>query len=284
MPEDLSVTETLSILENIDIMQLMQTYVFPWGINIVMAVAIFLVGKFVVKMVVKFARKIMVKAKVDNILVNFIASIISTILLLFVVIAALDQLGVATTSLIALIGAAGLAVGLALQGTLQNLASGVMLIIFRPFNDGDFVEAAGVSGVVEAIGIFTKTMSTGDNREIIIPNGEIFGGTITNYSKRARRRVDMVFGIGYDDDIKKAKDILIKILDEDERVLKDPAPLVAVGELADSSVNFNVRPWCATGEYWNVYYDIHEKVKLTFDAEGISIPYPQMDIHQDKAA
>ncbi len=284
MPEDLSVTETLSILENIDIMQLMQTYVLPWGINIVMAVAIFLVGKFVVKMVVKFAKKIMVKAKVDNILVNFIASIISTILLLFVVIAALDQLGVATTSLIALIGAAGLAVGLALQGTLQNLASGVMLIIFRPFNDGDFVEAAGVSGVVEAIGIFTTTMRTGDNREIIIPNGEIFGGTITNYSKRATRRVDMVFGIGYDDDIKKAKDILIKILDEDERVLKDPAPLVAVGELADSSVNFNVRPWCTTGEYWNVYYDIHEKVKLTFDAEGISIPYPQMDIHQDKAA
>ncbi len=284
MPEDLSVTETLSILENIDIIQLIQTYVLPWGINIVMAVAIFLVGKFVVKMVVKFAKKIMVKAKVDNILVNFIASIISTILLLFVVIAALDQLGVATTSLIALIGAAGLAVGLALQGTLQNLASGVMLIIFRPFNDGDFVEAAGVSGVVEAIGIFTTTMRTGDNREIIIPNGEIFGGTITNYSKRATRRVDMVFGIGYDDDIKKAKDILIKILDEDERVLKDPAPLVAVGELADSSVNFNVRPWCTTGEYWNVYYDIHEKVKLTFDAEGISIPYPQMDIHQDKAA
>ncbi len=284
MPEDLSVTETLSILENIDIMQLIQTYVLPWGINIVMALAIFLLGKFVVKMVVKFAKKIMLKAKVDNILINFIASIISTILLLFVVIAALDQLGVATTSLIALIGAAGLAVGLALQGTLQNLASGVMLIIFRPFNDGDFVEAAGVAGVVEEIGIFTTTMRTGDNREIIIPNGEIFGGTITNYSKRATRRVDMVFGIGYDDDIKKAKDIISKILDEDERILKDPAPLVAVAELADSSVNFNVRPWCATSEYWNVYFDTHEKIKLTFDAEGISIPYPQMDIHQDKAA
>lgn len=284
MPEDLSVTETLSILENIDIMQLIQTYVLPWGINIVMALAIFLVGKFIVKMVVKFAKKIMLKAKVDNILINFIGSIISTILLLFVVIAALDQLGVATTSLIALIGAAGLAVGLALQGTLQNLASGVMLIIFRPFNDGDFVEAAGVAGVVEEIGIFTTTMRTGDNREIIIPNGEIFGGTITNYSKRATRRVDMVFGIGYDDDIKKAKDIISRILDEDERILKDPAPLVAVAELADSSVNFNVRPWCATSEYWNVYFDTHEKIKLTFDAEGISIPYPQMDVHQDKAA
>jgi len=283
MPED-KITETLSMLDKIDIMQLIETYVLPWGINIVMALAIFIIGKFIVKVVVKFAKKLMIKAKVDNILVNFIASIISTILLLFVVIATLDQLGVATTSLIALIGAAGLAVGLALQGTLQNLASGVMLIIFRPFNDGDFIEAAGVSGVVEQIGIFTTTMRTGDNREIIIPNGEIFGGTITNYSKRATRRIDMVFGIGYDDDLKKAKDILNKILEEDDRVLSDPAPLVAVSELADSSVNFNVRPWCNTSEYWNVYFDIHEKVKLTFDAEGISIPYPQMDIHQDKAA
>jgi small conductance mechanosensitive channel len=283
MPED-KITETLSMLDKIDIMQLIETYVLPWSINIVMALAIFIIGKFIVKIVVKFAKKLMLKAHVDNILVNFIASIISTILLLFVVIATLDQLGVATTSLIALIGAAGLAVGLALQGTLQNLASGVMLIIFRPFNDGDFIEAAGVAGVVEQIGIFTTTMRTGDNREIIIPNGEIFGGTITNYSKRATRRVDMVFGIGYDDDIKKAKDLLNKILEEDERVLSDPAPLVAVAELADSSVNFNVRPWCNTSEYWNVYFDIHEKVKLTFDAEGISIPYPQMDIHQDKAA
>lgn len=272
------------MLDKIDIMQLIETYVLPWGINIVMALAIFIIGKFIVKIVVNFSKKLMLKAKVDNILVNFIASIISSILLLFVVIATLDQLGVATTSLIALIGAAGLAVGLALQGTLQNLASGVMLIIFRPFNDGDFVEAAGVSGVVEQIGIFTTTMRTGDNREIIIPNGEIFGGTITNYSKRATRRVDMVFGIGYDDDLKKAKEILNKILQEDDRVLSDPAPLVAVSELADSSVNFNVRPWCNTPEYWNVYFDIHEKVKLTFDAEGISIPYPQMDVHQDKAA
>jgi small conductance mechanosensitive channel len=283
MPED-KINETLSMLDKIDIQQLIETYVLPWGINIVMAFAIFIVGKFIVSMLVKFTKKVMTKAKVDTILVNFVASIINAILLLFVVIAALDQLGVETTSMIALIGAAGLAIGLALQGTLQNLASGVMLIIFRPFHDGDFIEVAGVSGVVEEIGIFTTTMRTGDNREIIIPNGEIFGGTITNYSKRATRRVDMVFGIGYDDDIKKAKDILNRILDEDERVLQDPAPLVAVAELADSSVNFNVRPWCATSEYWNVYFAIHEKVKLTFDAEGISIPYPQMDIHQDKAA
>lgn len=271
-------------LENINIQDLIQNYVVPWGINIVMALAIFIIGKFVAGVLVNIAKKLMTKAKVDNILVNFIGSIISTVLLLFVVIAALDQLGVDTTSLIALIGAAGLAIGLALQGTLQNLASGVMLIIFRPFNDGDFIEAAGVSGVVEAIGIFTTVMRTGDNREIIVPNGEIFGGTITNYSRRETRRVDMVFGIGYDDDLLKAKDIIKKILDEDERILADPAPTIAVGELADSSVNFNVRPWCKTGDYWGVYGDIHEKIKLTFDAEGISIPYPQMDIHQDKAA
>lgn len=278
MPED------LSVISNIDIQQLFETYILPWGINIVFALAIFLLGKSVVKILVKVAKKLMLKAKVDSILINFIASIINAILLLFVVIAALDQLGVETTSLIALIGAAGLAIGLALQGTLQNLASGVMLIIFRPFNDGDFVEAAGVSGVIEEIGIFTTTMRSGDNREIIIPNGEIFGGTITNYSKRSTRRVDMVFGIGYNDDIKKAKEIISRILDEDERVLKDPAPTVAVAELADSSVNFNVRPWCKTEDYWDIYSDTHEKIKLTFDAEGISIPYPQMDVHQDKAA
>ena len=278
MPED------LSIPDNIDIQQLIETYVLPWGINIVMALAIFVIGKFIVGILVKLSKKLMVKANVDKLLVNFIGSIINTVLLLFVVIAALDQLGVNTTSMIALIGAAGLAIGLALQGTLQNLASGVMLIIFRPFTDGDFIEAAGVTGVVEEIGIFSITMRTGDNREIIIPNGEVYGGTITNNSRRATRRVDMVFGIGYDDDLKKAKDILNRILSEDERVLKDPAPLVAVAELADSSVNFNVRPWCATGDYWSVYFDTHEKVKLTFDAEGISIPYPQMDVHQDKAA
>jgi len=276
--------EELDALSNINIEQLIETYVLPWGINIVMALVIFMVGKFIARVLVNIAKKIMTKAKVDSILVNFIGSIISTILLLFVVIASLDQLGVDTTSLIALIGAAGLAIGLALQGSLQNLASGVMLIVFRPFNDGDFIEAAGVTGVVETIGIFTTTMRSGDNREIIVPNGAIFGGTITNYSRRTTRRVDMVFGIGYDDDIKKAKDILNRILEEDERILKDPAPVVAVAELADSSVNFNVRPWCATGEYWNVYFDTHEKVKLAFDAEGISIPYPQMDVHQRKAA
>jgi small conductance mechanosensitive channel len=271
-------------LSNIDIQQLLETYVLPWGINIAMAAAIFIIGRFIAGILVNVAKKLMTKAKVDNILVNFIASIISSLLLLFIVIAALDRLGVNTTSMIALIGAAVLAIGLALQGTLQNLASGVMLIIFRPFKDGDFIEAAGVAGVVEEIGIFSITMRTGDNREIIVPNGEVYGGTITNNSKRETRRVDMVFGIGYDDDLLQAKEIIKKILAEDDRILSDPAPTVAVGELGDSSVNFNVRPWCKTSDYWGVYGDIHEKIKLTFDAEGISIPYPQMDVHHDKAA
>jgi small conductance mechanosensitive channel len=260
--------------------QIVESYIVPWAINILLAVAIFIIGKYIIKLLVGVVKKVMHKANVDNILIEFIATLIRAALLIFVLIAALDQLGVNTSSMIAMMGAAGLAIGLALQSSLQNLASGIMLIIFRPFNDGDMVETAGVSGKVEHIGIFTTTLRSGDNREIIIPNGEIFGGTLTNYAQRKSRRVDMVFGIGYDADLKNAKNIIKQILEEDERIFKDPAPLVAVAELADSSVNFNVRPWCKTEDYWNVYFDTHEKIKLTFDAQGISIPYPQMDVHQ----
>ncbi len=269
---------------SIDVAGLVDTYVIPWGINIIFALVIFFVGKFLVGVITNLVKKLMGKAKMDAILVNFIGSIIRSVLLLFVVIAALDQLGVNTTSLIALIGAAGLAIGLALQGSLQNLASGVMLIVFRPFTDGDFVEAGGTMGVVEEIGIFTTKMRTGDNKEVIVPNGQIFGGIITNYSKRDTRRVDMVFGISYGDDIRKAKDIITGIITADERILQDPAPLIAVGELADSSVNFNVRPWVKSSDYWSVYYDLNEKIKLAFDDNGISIPFPQMDVHIEKSA
>lgn len=268
--------------ENIDIQELINNYLMPWGINITMALVIFVIGKYVVGILISLSKKLMAKAKVDDILIGFIASIIKTILMLFVVIAALDQLGVNTTSLIALIGAAGLAVGLALQGSLQNFASGVMLIIFRPFKNGDFVEAGGASGTVEEIGIFSTTMRTGDNKEIIVPNGAIFGDVITNYSTRDTRRIDMTFGIAYDDDIRKAKDIIIGILNADDRILKDPEALVAVAELADSSVNFNVRPWVKSTDYWSVYYDLNEKIKISFDDNGISIPYPQMDVHLDE--
>jgi small conductance mechanosensitive channel len=268
---------------SIDIAGLIDTYVIPWGINIIFAVLIFIVGKYLVGIITNLVKKLMAKAKMDAILVNFIGSIIRSVLLLFVVIAALDQLGVNTTSLIALIGAAGLAIGLALQGSLQNLASGVMLIVFRPFTDGDFIEAGGTMGVVEEIGIFTTRMRTGDNKEVIVPNGQIFGGIITNYSKRDTRRVDMVFGISYGDDIRKAKDIIAGIIAADERILKEPEPLIAVGELADSSVNFNVRPWVKSGDYWSVYFDLNEKIKLAFDDNGISIPFPQMDVHIEKS-
>ena len=270
------------MIEAINIQDMIDVYVIPWTINITMALVIFVVGKFVIGVITRLVSKLMLKAKLDNILVEFISSIIKTILLLFVAVASLNQLGVDTTSLIALIGAAGLAIGLSLQSTLQNLAAGVMLIIFRPFKGGDFIEAGGVMGTVEKINIFNTVMRTGDNREIIVPNGSIYGGTITNYSARETRRVDMVFGIGYNDDMRKAKDIIRGILDADERVLKDPEPLVAVGELADSSVNFNVRPWCSTADYWNVYFDCHENIKMAFDEAGISIPYPQMDVHMDK--
>ena len=272
------------MLENIDVAKMTEPYIVPWAINISMAIAIFIIGKMVINMLIKVLVKILNKSKMDEMLVNFVASILKAILLLFVVIAALDQLGVDTTSLIALLGAAGLAVGLALQNSLQNFAAGVMLIIFRPFKAGDFVEVSGTSGVVESISIFSSVLRTGDNKEVIVPNGSIYDGTITNYSARDTRRIDMVFGIGYDDDIKKAKELLIKIVTADERVFKDPAPVIAVSELADSSVNFVVRPWVKTGDYWAVLWSLTEEVKLEFDKAGISIPYPQMDVHHPQKA
>lgn len=267
------------MINNMDLQELLATYVIPWGLNIALALLTFIVGRIVVKIIIKILTKVLNRTKIDDILIEFITSIISAILLLFVVIASLNQLGVDTTSLIALLGAAGLAIGLALQGSLQNFAAGVMLLIFRPFKAGDFIEAGGVSGVVETISVFTTKMRSGDNKEIIVPNGSVFGGNITNYSARDTRRIDMVFGIGYDADIKKARDIIQGLLASDERVLPEPKPLVAVSELADSSVNFVVRPWVNAGDYWPVLFDLTEKVKLAFDENGISIPYPQMDVH-----
>ncbi len=261
---------------------IIETVVIPWGIKIALAIAIFYVGRMVVAAVVNVAGKFMRARDMDEILVKFLSSILRWVLLLFVVIAALSQLGIDTTSLVALLGAAGLAIGLSLQSSLANFASGVMLIVFRPFTKGDFVEVAGTSGSVDNISIFTTTLTTPDNKEVIIPNGSVIGNNITNYSARPTRRVDMVFGIGYDDDIKKAKELLEQIVAADERVLAEPAPVVALGELADSSVNFLVRPWVKAEDYWGVLWDTTETVKLKFDEAGISIPYPQMDVHMDK--
>lgn len=260
------------------------SYVFPWVVDIAIALAIFFVGKWVAKQLVKVTERLLRKAKVEEMLVNFVSSIVNVLLLLVVIIAALNQLGVDTTSLIALVGAAGLAIGLSLQDSLKNFAAGVMLVVFKPFREGDFVEVAGVSGVVEHIQIFNTIMRTGDNREVIVPNGAIYSGVITNFSARDTRRVDMVFGIGYEDDLRIAKQVLTEIIEADERVLKDPAPVIAVSELADSSVNFVVRPWVNSADYWAVLWDTTEAVKVRFDEENISIPYPQMDVHVSKDA
>ncbi|WP_020208424.1 mechanosensitive ion channel family protein [Gilvimarinus chinensis] len=261
-----------------------QNHVIPWGINIVTALLIFIVGKIVVKILVGIIGKLLKRTNLDNILVEFIQAIANALLLIVVIIAALDQLGVDTTSLIALIGAAGLAIGLALQGSLQNFASGFLLLVFRPFTAGDYIEAGGTAGVVKTIGIFTTTLNSPDNKEIIVPNGAIYSGNITNYSALPTRRVDLVFGISYDDDIKKAKEIMERVVKADGRVLADPAPQIAVSELADSSVNFVVRPWVNSADYWGVKFDLTENIKLAFDENGISIPFPQMDVHMDKPA
>jgi len=252
--------------------------------NFALAVAILVFGLWLAKRIKNILSRMLEKRGVDPMLASFLGSITHVLLAAFIVIAALGQLGIQTTSLVAIIGAAGLAIGLALQGSLANFASGVMIIAFRPFKVGDFVEAGGATGVVEGIQIFSTQMKTGDNKTIIVPNANITGATITNYLAKDTRRVDLVFGIGYDDDIKKARQILQDIVTNDERILQDPAPVVAVAELADSSVNFIVRPWVNAADYWSVYWDLTETVKLLFDAEGISIPYPQQDVHMHQAA
>ncbi|MEP4888590.1 MAG: mechanosensitive ion channel domain-containing protein [Aliiglaciecola sp.] len=270
------------MLEDINVAELVETYVIPWGLNILFAIIIYIIGKMVVGILINVFGKVMARSKYDDMLVDFLKAILNAVLMLFVIVASLDQLGVDTTSLVAILGAAGLAIGLSLQGSLQNFAAGVMLLVFRPFTRGNFIEAAGTAGVVKDITIFTTVMTTPDNKEIIVPNGAIYSGNIVNVSAKDTRRVDMVVGIGYDADLKKAKEVLLEMVNADERILKDPAPTVAVSELADSSVNFIVRPWVASADYWAVKFDFTEAVKLRFDQEGISIPFPQMDVHLHK--
>ncbi|MCS5597426.1 MAG: mechanosensitive ion channel [Alphaproteobacteria bacterium] len=254
-------------------------YISLYGLKVIAAIAIFIIGKWVAKRVVNVLKKVMKKASVDETLISFAGNIFYGLGLAFVVIASLSQLGVETTSLAAVIAAAGLAIGLALQGSLSNLAAGVMIILFRPFKIGDFVEAAGAAGIVEDISIFTTKFRTPDNRQIIVPNNAVTSDNITNISAKPERRVDLVIGVGYDDDLKKVKDVLSKIVSADERVLKDKDVVIAVSELADSSVNLVVRPWVKTEDYWPVYWHLTEQIKVTFDKEGISIPYPQRDLH-----
>lgn len=261
---------------------ILNDYVIPFGMKLIVAIIIYVVGKIVVNILIGVLGKLLSKSKYDPMLVDFLKAIARSVLMLFVIIAAIGHLGVDTTSLIAILGAAGLAIGLSLQGSLSNFAAGVMLLIFRPFKAGDFVDAGGDSGTVKNISIFTTLLVTPDNKEIIVPNGAIYSNNITNYSAKDTRRVDMVFGIGYGDDLKKAKALLEEIVSQDERILKEPGTQIAVSELGDSSVNFVVRPWVNSADFWAVKFDTTEAVKLRFDAEGISIPFPQMDVHVHK--
>ena len=250
-----------------------------FGIRLIAAIAIFFIGRIVVRFVTKGIRKVMESQEVDKILQSFVSNLVYWALMIFVVIAAINQVGVQTTSLIAIMGAAGLAIGLAMQGSLANFAAGVLIVMFRPYRVGDFVEAAGIAGSVLQVGILTTVLKTGDNKQIIVPNAQIMGSIITNYSANDTRRVDLVIGIGYDDDIDKARDTLQALVDADDRILKDPSCLIAVSELADSSVNFVVRPWVKSVDYSAIKFALTEAIKKRFDKEGISFPYPQQDVH-----
>ena len=253
--------------------------VISYAINIAIAILIFVIGKKIAGILKGIIKKLFEKAQMDETLSKFLSDVAYSVMVIFVVLAALSKLGVDTNSFVAILAAAGLAIGLAFQGALSNIGAGVMIIFFKPFKIGDFIEAGGTMGTVEDINIFNTLFKTGDNKVVIVANANIISGNITNFSTKDTRRVDMTFGIGYDDDLKLAKQTLIDIINADERVLKEPAPFVAVSELADSSVNFVVRAWVNSSDYWGVHFDTIENVKTTFDEKNISIPYPQMDIH-----
>lgn len=250
-----------------------------YGLKIVAAIIVLIVGRWIAKAIRKLVKKILIKRNIDPTLISFVGNLAYIALLTFVIIAALAQLGIQTTSFIAVIGAAGLAVGLALQGGLANFAAGFLMIVFRPFKVGHFIEGAGATGIVEEIHIFTTQLRTPDNKTVIIPNAKLMGDNIINYSAKDTRRVDLVVGVSYTDDLQKVKQVLQDIVKKDSRILQDPASMIAVKELADSSVNFVVRLWVKTEDYWDVYFDTTENVKKRFDAEGISIPFPQQDVH-----
>ncbi|RME98152.1 MAG: mechanosensitive ion channel family protein [Chloroflexi bacterium] len=258
--------------------------IVQYGLNLLYALIIFAIGYWLAGVVSRLVKKALSRTGINETLIPFAANLAYIAVLVVAGLAALERLGVQTTSIIAILGAAGLAVGLALQGSLANFAAGVLILVFKPFTLGNLIEAAGVFGVVEQIQIFNTVLLTPDNKTVIVPNAQITGGSITNYSEKGFLRLDLVFGIGYDDDLLKAKSILEELVHADPRVLKEPAPTVAVLELADSSVNFAVRPFVKVEDYWGVHFDLTEAVKLRFDNEGISIPYPQQDVHMHQIA
>ena len=269
-PEDIDPNEILTQATNIGL---------EYGPKILGALAVWIIGGWIIKALVNGIGKAMNKSKVDITLQPFLKSIISSLLKVMLVISVLGMLGIEMTSFIAILGAAGLAVGMALSGTLQNFAGGVMILIFKPFKAGDVIEAQGFIGSVKEIQIFNTILKTPDNKTIIIPNGGLSTGAMTNFSTEEKRRVDWTIGIGYGDDVDKAKQVIRNLCDADSRILKDPEVFIAVSELADSSVNFTVRAWVNAADYWGVYFSMNENVYKTFPQEGLNIPYPQMDVH-----
>ncbi|MGD8173617.1 small-conductance mechanosensitive channel MscS [Vibrio sp. TRT 21S02] len=253
-----------------------------YGVNIISAIVILFIGNIIVKMVANSISRMLEKKKMDKAVVEFIHGLVRYLLFVIVLIAALGRVGVQTASVVAVIGAAGLAVGLALQGSLSNFAAGVLIVAFRPFKSGDYVEIGGVAGSVDAIQIFQTILKTPDNKMVVVPNASVIGGPITNYSRHETRRVDLVIGVSYGADLKQTKEVIREALEKDTRILQEPGIQIGVLALADSSVNFVVRPWCKTADYWDVYFDSTQAIKEALDAAGIEIPFPQMDVHLNK--
>ncbi len=250
-----------------------------YGLKLLMAIITLVIGLWIIKLIMKAIGKNMEKREVDPTLRQFLGSMLSMILKILLIITVISMMGVEMTSFVAILAAAGFAIGMALSGTLQNFAGGVMLVIFKPFKVGDFIDAQGYTGTVNQIQIFNTILKTPDNKTVIIPNGGLSTSSMTNFSTEPQRRVDFTFGIGYSDDIDKAKSVIESLIAADDRILKDPATFIAVSELADSSVNFVVRVWAEASNYWGIFFDLTENVKKAFDKEGISIPFPQTDVH-----
>ena len=258
---------------------LVKDYLVPFGIKLVAAIVVLLLGRWVIKLIKKALTKVMTRRKMDPSLSSFLMSLVSVLLTFFLIMAIIGILGINTSSLVALLASAGLAIGMALSGTLQNFAGGVMIMLFKPFKVGDFISAQGYEGVVNEIQIFNTHVLTPDNKEVILPNGSLSTGAMTNFSKQGTRRVDWSFSIAYGDDYDKAKSLLLRLCDEDGRIQKTPAPFVELGKLNNSSVDITVRVWVAAADYWAVFFSMNEKVYKAFAAEGLSIPFPQMDVH-----
>lgn len=250
-----------------------------FGISLFIALCILVIGRQVVKILIKVINSALERSKTEDTVRIFVTNLLNTLLMIVVFIAAINQLGIETTSIIAVLGAAGLAIGLALQGSLSNFAAGILIVIYRPYKVGDYIQADSHLGTVLDIQIFSTVLKTPDNKLVVVPNGSIMNGSIVNFSHQAERRVDIIASCSYDDDIDKVKSVLADILSNDERILSEPKPRIALSELADSSVNFIVRPWVKNADYLDVYYSLLEEIKKRFDQEGISIPYPQSDVH-----